>query len=327
MRSWSPSPHCSLEGSGSLQEPHHPFTLEKVQMLSYFFMCDNEKGREALMSTIVLSRVWHTVSSQLKYYRLMAWLKDMIRQCILNSRYYDYYYYIFSLFFVPQLKEGTHDTYGYFIILNLIDLLFYLLKILTSLSFVTWHSAFPLSSVSFADSSSSTGPLNVRDFPNLVLHPFLSLSEPCQCLPGLQRQTICSWTPNWYFQPISLLWAPDHVSNCLPAISSNWLRWSEYLPPRGIRAQNRNKGTVVPKYLLQVLSFKRAGGGQEVDRRKEERKGLKYKFFLAHLEFVPTLIAISNLSYLFQFFDFTNPSYPNTHANEQIYHLPLLRGH
>lgn len=177
MRSWSPSPHCSLEGSSSLQEPHHPFTLEKVQMLSYFFMCDNEKGREALMSTIVLSRVWHTVSSQLKYYWLMAWLKDMIRQCILNSRCYDYYYYIFSLFFVPQLKEGTHDTYRNFIILNLIDLLFYLLKILTSLSFVTWHSAFPLPSVSFADSSSSTGPLNVRDFPNLVLHPFLSLSE------------------------------------------------------------------------------------------------------------------------------------------------------
>lgn len=114
------------------------------------------------------------------------------------------------------------------------------LQILTSLSSVTWHSpAFlPTFWVSFADSSSSTGP-----FPQVGLFVLLFLAEACQWLLGLQRQTLCSDEPQMdVISPYpSLSCRPMNPTASLSSLPE--LTEMKPLPPRGMRAQNRNKGT------------------------------------------------------------------------------------
>lgn len=113
----------------------------------------------------------------------------------------------------------------------------------------------------------------------------------------------------------------------------------QHLPPRGVRAENQNKELLSQNIYL-ILSFvpflqikqcctkteRKSKKRTKELKGKEGRKVLKSKVFLAHLEFVPTLVAISDLSYLLQFFDFANLSHPPTRPNEQAYPLPPHRG-
>lgn len=183
-------------------------------------------------------------------------------------------------FFVPQLKERRHDIPEYFLILILVDLLFHFKY---SLLLVLWHDILLLF---FLPS----------EFPLLILLPLLGLSPKLGSLSSYfaLRHVNDSWdsrdkhcvlmNPRWMLSAHIPLWAPDPWIQ-LPAchLFLNWLRWS----------------------LCHLEEWE----------LKTEIKVLGCKVLLARGESVPTLLAVSDLFYVFQFFDFTNPSHPLTHPN------------
>ena len=138
------------------------------------------------------------------------------------------------------------------------------LKLFTSLSSVTWHSpaSLPTLSVSFADSSSSTG-----SFPQVSCFVLFDVLGACPWLLGPQRRALSLgfWsTPKGCLQPLSLLWVPGSWTQQPPChLFLNWLRWS----------------------LCHL----------EESELKTEIQVQRQKALLVHLELLPILLAVSDL--------------------------------
>ena len=167
--------------------------------------------------------------------------------------------WLYLLSFMSQPKERRHDTHEYFIILILVDLLLHLNY---SLPLVLWHDILLLL---FLPSQ----------FPLLILLPLPGLSPKCHALSSSMSlgHVRDFWGPR--DEPCVLINPKGMFTAPISSLSSGLLNPTaslpslleltemKPLPPRGIRAQNRNTGTE--------------------------------KALLVHLELVPILLAVSDL--------------------------------
>lgn len=140
---------------------------------------------------------------------------------------------------MSQPKERRHDTHEYFIILILVDLLLHLNY---SLPLVLWHDILLLL---FLPSQ----------FPLLILLPLPGLSPKCHALSSSMSlgHVRDFWGPR--DEPCVLINPKGMFTAPISSLSSGLLNPTaslpslleltemKPLPPRGIRAQNRNTGT------------------------------------------------------------------------------------
>ena len=167
-------------------------------------------------------------------------------------------HYDYILCFVSQPKERRHDTHEYFIILILVDLLFHLKY---SLPLVLWHDILRLL---FLPSQ----------FPLLILLPLLGLS------------------PSVKLYPLRSPWGPSMTSE---APETNPVFWSrDVYSPHLFSEFPAPEPSSLPA-ISSWIDLRWSLCHLEESELKTEIQVQRQKALLAQMEFVPILLAISDL--------------------------------